>query len=320
MSDCIVRGILRGHELLVLAGVATLSAREARRRHGLASTSAQFLASGLMAGGMLSGLQKSDKTRINLQIECDGPGRGLFVDADASGRLRGYVRSKSVQFPGGPRFESHQITGTSGYVAVLRDVDGVFYRGSVGLEGAELSLDFENYFRASEQTETLVALEVLSEGSEELSWVGGVLVQRLPGADEEALDAVRERMTSEAVQAAVRAGARTPEQLIAALFGDAALETLEQRTLAYWCPCSRERVLRALQTLGPGELFDMIHRDEKAEVDCEFCGQHYEIGAEELQEILDMLDRAEAEAEAETAAAAMQPPGAPSPAKKQTLH
>ncbi len=316
MSDCIVRGILRGHELIILAGVATASAREARRRHGLAQSSAQFLASGLLAGGMLAGLQKSDKTRINLQIECDGPGRGLFVDADPAGRLRGYVRSKSVQFPLGARFESHQVTGNSGYVSVLRDIDGVFYRGSVGLEDAELSRDFESYFRASEQTETLVALEVLAESGEELAWVGGLLIQKLPGADEQALEAVRSRVTSEAILAAVRAGARHPRQLIAALFGEAALETADERPLAYWCPCSRERVLRALQTLGPGELFDMIHRDKKAEVDCECCGQHYEIAADELQEILDMLDRADAEAELQAA----EKPAARMPAKKQTLH
>lgn len=312
MSDRIVRGILRGQDLLVVIGTGTVAARKARELHGLASSSAQLLGETLLAGGMLAALQKSEGTRINLQVECDGPARGLLVDADPAGRVRGYVRAKAVRFDQGERFDARPLLGSRGYVSVLRDVSGTFYRGSVPLENGDLSRDLETYFAQSEQVETTLQLEVLSEGSEELGWVGGVMVQRMPAGDPSALEAARARLHGGAFLQALRTGARTPEAIIEALFGPDALETREERAIEYACPCSRERVLRALQTFGPGELFDMIHKDGKAEADCEFCGRHYEVSKEELQAILDMLDRADAEAE--EAARAVPPPGKP------TLH
>jgi molecular chaperone Hsp33 len=313
MSDRIVRGILGGQELLVVVGTGTIAARAARERHGLATSSAQLLGEALLAGAMLAALQKSEGTRVNLQVECDGPARGLLVDADPAGRVRGYVRAKAVRFgQGSGRFDARPLLGSSGYVSVLRDVGGTFYRGAVALERGELSRDLEAYFAQSEQVETALQLEVLGEDGDELGWVGGVMVQRMPAGDPAALEAVRARLHGGAFLAAVEAGARTPEALLEALFGPGALETSEERAVEYACPCSRERVLRALQTFGPGELFDMIHKDGKAEADCEFCGRHYEVSRDELQAILDLLDRADAEAEAAAQAAA--------PAGKPTLH
>lgn len=284
MADRIVRGILRGQDLLVIVATAMESGQEARRRHGLAESSAQLLAEALLAGGMLAALQKSDTTRINLQIECDGPARGVLVDADPQGRVRGYVKSKAIRFTPSPRFDPRALLGSSGYVSVLRDVNGTFYRGSVPVESGDLSLVLESYFAQSEQVETALQLEVLREGDEELSFVGGVLVQRMPGGDGAALEAIRARLRQGAfLEACQQNGARTPEAIIEALFGPDALEATEPRSLEYACPCSRERVLKAIQAFGPAELFEMIHRDGKAEADCDFCGQHYEISREELQ-------------------------------------
>ena len=297
MADRIVRGILRGQDLLVIVATAMESGQEARRRHGLADSSAQLLAEALLAGGMLAALQKADTTRINLQIECDGPARGVLVDADPQGRVRGYVKSKAIRFTPTPRLDSRALLGSSGYVSVLRDVNGTFYRGSVPVESGDLSLVLESYFSQSEQVETTLSLEVLREGDEELSFVGGVLVQRMPGGDGAALEAIRARLRQGAFLDACQKGARTPEAIVEALFGKDALEAAEARTLEYACPCSRERVLKAIQAFGPAELFEMIHRDGKAEADCDFCGQHYEISREELQAVLDLIDRADADAE-----------------------
>jgi len=297
MADGVVRGLLEGSELVIVAVCATRVCHEARTRHGLAQTSAQLLGEGLVAGAMLSALQKSARTRINLQIECDGPARGLLVDADTFGRLRGYVRSKAVQFPLAARFDARQALGTTGSVSVLRDVEGVFYRGTVGLEHRDLSRDLEGYFATSEQVETALQIEVLSEGDEALGWAGGVLVQLLPGGSTDALERARARIGSDAIAEAVRGGARSPEALVTALFGAAALTTREEREVAYWCPCTRERVLKALQTFGAAELFDMIHKDGQATADCDFCGQHYVIGKDELQGVLDLVDLADAQEE-----------------------
>jgi molecular chaperone Hsp33 len=296
MVDRIVRGILRTPNLLVVAAVGTGMAREARKRHGLAPSSAALLGEALTAASLIAALQKAEKTRINLQLECDGPARGLFVDADTQGRARGYVKAKAVRFAPAPRFDPEPLLGTTGYVSVLRDVDGVFYRGSVGLEYRDLSRDLEHYYLTSEQTETALQLEALADGDEELGWVGGVLVQRLPDGDEDALKMVRAQLRA-GVEQAVRAGATTPEALLKALFPHEPLEAEGAQDLTYFCQCTRERVLRALQTLPNADLFEMIHKDKGGEVDCDFCGQHYAITPAELQEVLDLVDRTDAEAE-----------------------
>ncbi len=294
MSDRIVRAIIKDADLTAVCCVATQAAREARRRHGLAPSSAALLGQGLAAGLVVSSLQKAEKTRINLQIECDGPARGLFVDADTSGHARGYIRNKTVHFPSTPRFSGAPLLGRTGYVSVLRDVDGVFYRGSVGIEYSDVSRDLEHYFATSEQVETAAQLDVLAEGDEELGWVGGVLVQKLPEGDHAALERFRSRLRGGVIEETVRAGTTSAYALCEALFGRDQVDILLDTEVSYFCPCTRERVMRALSTLTNVDLAEMITQDHKAVVDCEFCGQHYEITEAELQTVLDRIDARDA--------------------------
>lgn len=293
MADRIVRALHPRANLLLIACTATDAAREARRRHGLAPSSAAFLAQGMAAGALLGALQKAESTKVNLQVECDGPVRGLFVDADTAGRVRGYVRAKNVRFPGGPRFEAAPLLGGEGYVSVLRDRDGEFYRGSVGLDSRDLSLDLERYFRVSEQVDTAVQVEVLSSDEDELGWVGGVLVQKLPDGDAEELSRLRQALREGALERAGRAG-QGPFPVLEAIASPEPLELLARHELTYFCPCTRERVLRALTTLPNTELADMIARDKKAEVNCDFCGEYYLIDESELRSVLALVDAGDA--------------------------
>lgn len=297
MSDRIVRGLLAESNLMVVAVTATGVAHEARRRHGLAPSSAALLGSGLCAGTLIAALQKSDTTRVNLQVECDGPVRGLFVDCDTHGRSRGYVRAKMVRFPPEPRFREAPLLGTKGYLSVLRDIDGQFYRGSVELKERDLSLDLEHYFQTSEQVDTALQLDVLSTDDDELGWVGGILVQRLPDGDADALEELRKRLRAGIVEATVRSGRSSAHQLLEAVAG-AKVELLYDSEATYFCPCSKERVLRAISTLTNLDLVEMIQQDHKAEIDCDFCGAHYLISEPELQEVLDLIDARDAAAEA----------------------
>lgn len=290
--DRLVRALHDGWNLAFYAAHGTGLAREARKRHKLAPSSAAMLGQGLVAGTLLAALQKEETTRINLQLECNGPIRGIFVDSHPNGRVRGYARNKSVNFPVEDRFDAEPLLGTDGYVSVLRDRDGDFYRGSVGLEHHDLSLALEHYFATSEQTDTALRLETLAVDGDELGWVGGVLVQRLPGGDEEAFARIRERLHSGIVERMAREGA-SPLSLLEKV-ADVSLDLLADSPLEYWCPCTRERVLRALSTLSNVELADMISRDGKAEADCDFCGAHYVVSEDELREVLSWVDERDA--------------------------
>lgn len=286
--DRLVRALHDEWNLMFLACSGNVLAAEARRRHQLAPSSAALLGQGLVAGCLVAALQKEETTRINLQLECDGPVRGLLVDAHPNGRVRGYVRNKDVNFPLQDRFEAAPLLGRDGYLSVLRDRNGEFYRGSVDLDHRDLSLDLEHYFARSEQVDTAVRLEALAVDGDELGWVGGVLVQRLPDGDEDAFAKVREHLHSGAVERAAREGA-SPLAMLERV-ADSSLELLADSPLEYWCPCTKERVLRALSTLSNVELADMITRDGKAEANCDFCGAHYTVSEDELREVLSWVD------------------------------
>lgn len=295
MSDRIVRAIHTEHNLVLVACVATEAAREGRRRHGLARSSAALLGQTLTGGLLIAALQKSEQTRINIQVECDGPAGGVFVDATPAGQVRGFVRNRSVAFPPEPRFLAAPLLGATGYISVLRDVAGELYRGTVNIGEGDLSLNLETYFATSEQTATTLQLEALADGPEELGWVGGLLIQRLPGGDEAALDAVRARLRAGAIEHAVQGGARTAHALIDAVVGeDGAVDLLADQDATYFCACSRERVFRALMVLPNIDLVEMITQEGKASVDCDFCGAHYEVSEEELRRVLDAVDQRDA--------------------------
>jgi molecular chaperone Hsp33 len=298
MADRIVRVLSPAHDLVALCCVGTDLAREARRRHGLAPSSAALLGQGLVAGLLLGSLQKGEATRVNVQVEGDGPGGGFFVDADTTGRVRGYVRHKTVNFPGLDRFHTRPLLGSAGYVSVLRDVDGEFYRGSVALETGDLSRDLEGYFAVSEQVPTTLQLEALPRAGDELGWVGGLLVQALPDGDADALQAARARLHAGLLHESLAGAGLSPFALCEAVLGGDRVELLADLPAAYFCPCTRERVTRALSVLSPADLFEMIHEEGRADVNCDFCGAKYEITRDELQRVLDAVDRHDA---AETA-------------------
>jgi molecular chaperone Hsp33 len=239
---------------------------EAQRLHGLADGSAAILGEALNAAVLLAALQKGS-TRINLQLECDGPLRGLFVDASADGDVRGYVKEPQL-------FGTAAVLGRSGFLSVLRDMGkGEHYRSSVELSAMELGPDLERYFASSDQVPTKVAL----------TSTGGVLLQCLPGADPADLERLGQRL-GERLSAAVAAGSAALEAK--ALFGDEPFEVLASYPLSWKCTCSKERVMRALATMGAAELADMIEKDGKASAKCQFCGRAYEVSVEELRGLL----------------------------------
>jgi len=157
MRDEAVRVHLREPDLLVVGVVCTETARRAREIHHCMPTSAGLLAEGLAAAFGVAALL-AGQARVNLQVTCDGPARGLFVDADAQGRGRGYVKNPLVNFlaAGGP-FDASGALGGSGVLSVIRELKpGEFYRGSVSLEQFDLTHDLERYFREQFEGEELM--------------------------------------------------------------------------------------------------------------------------------------------------------------------
>jgi molecular chaperone Hsp33 len=283
MTDRLVRGLLPSRGLRVVFVRVGDTARMARMLHGLYPTSARLFAEALAAGALLGALQK-DRGRVNLQLECDGPLGGLFVDADPEGNVRGYVRHPGVNFPGDHRQGARAALGGSGFLSVLRDLGGgQHYRSSVELQAMDLAGDLRRWFASSEQVATALGLAVAPRGEEPLGDVAGLLVQRLPDGDDAAVEEARQRISAGALGEALAAGLGAQE-VIRAVAGDG-FDLLADLELAYRCGCSAERARVAVSALGPAGVADVIAKEHEAVITCEFCRTRYVVTEPELREI-----------------------------------
>jgi molecular chaperone Hsp33 len=283
MSDTLCRGLVPGRGLRAVYVRVGDTARMARMLHGLYPTSAHLFGEALAAAALLGALQK-DGARVNLQVECDGPVGGLFVDADGAGNVRGYVRHPRVNFPGDAARGAHAALGGSGFLSVLRDMGGgQHYRSAVELEALTLAGDLRRWFAASEQVATALDLAVVPRGAEPLGEVAGLLVQRLPDGDDAAVEAVRARLAAGALRDAAGRGAAAQET-IAAVCGDG-FELLAVAEVAYRCGCSAERARVAVSALGRDGIAEVLANEREAVVTCEFCRARYVVPEGELREI-----------------------------------
>ncbi len=287
MADGVVRALLAQENLKAVAVVATVAAQEGRLLHQLKPVSAALLAQALCGGALMAALQKDD-SRVNLQLECDGPLRGLFVDATASGQVRGYVKNIWLEVMGEPGpFQWRPALGNSGYLSVLKDIgDGEYYRSSIQLSAMELSHDLNAYFVSSEQVATRLAVALSPRGNEPLGRVGGVLLQALPGGDIDSLKRRGETLAATLQKTLESAEPLTAAGLLRAAVDGHELEVLASYPLEWSCNCSKERVLNALASLGKDEIRKMIEEQGNAVVSCQFCSSKHEATREDLEKLL----------------------------------
>jgi len=286
MSDELFSALLPGPGLRVVAALSTEVSREARRLHQAETGSAALLSEGLTAVALLGALQK-EKTRVSLQLECDGPIRGLLADAEG-GWVRGYVKRPLLAVLGAEgAFHWRPLLGNSGYLSVIRDLgEGEVYRSSVELQAFELGRDLERYFLVSDQVESVVRIRTVPVGPEVLGAVGGLLLQKLPGGDAGALAGAGRRLGAELLDRALLEANGSGPALLRALFPGAEVDVLAKRPLEFRCGCSRERVHRALLALGRAELEDLLATEGQAEATCEFCTTRYVIPGAELRTLI----------------------------------
>lgn len=296
MSDELVSALLKDADLRVVLVTTGALSRHAQQLQQLESAAAALLAQGLTAAALLAALQK-EQGRINLQLECDGPLRGMFADGGPEGAVRGYVKNPHVRFAGAEgRYRWRPVLGNAGYLSVLRDLGGgEYYRSSVELAAFDFPRDLERFFAASEQTETVLAIEEAAaevDGRPEaLGQVAGVLLQPLPDGDRELFQALARELPERFARAVREAPHEGAAALLRRLFeGREDLEVMSRYPLAFRCGCSRERVHRALLSMGRAELEDVLAKDGKAEVTCEFCTTQYVVTEDELRGLLAQTD------------------------------
>ena len=288
-GDYLVRAVAADGQVRAFACRTTTLCEEGRRRHDTWPTASAALGRVLTGAAILGALLKREE-RVTLQVLGDGPLGSAVAEADAQGRVRGYVRNPHIDLPptAEGKFDVAGAVGRNGSLYVLRDL-GLKepYRGSVPLVSGEIAEDLTYYFARSEQTPSAVALGVLVERDQSVRAAGGYLVQLLPGADPRLAGELERAVTRTGqVSSLVDAGCG-PEEILSALLSSLGWKELGRLPLMYQCRCQRERLGRVLTALGPQELEELSQKPEGAELVCRFCGERYLFSPGELVELAD---------------------------------
>lgn len=283
MADYLVRIITGSENIRALACITTGLVDEACRRHGTYPTASAALGRALTAGTLMGALLKTSQ-RVALRFEGNGPLKKILVEAESNGEVRGRVGNPEVSLvtPEG-KLDVANALGKAGFLTVTKDL-GLKepYSGMVQLLSSEIAEDLAYYLTDSEQTPSAVGLGVFVEPDNRVSAAGGFLIQCLPPADEEVIDRLMERLEQmPPLTRLLREGA-TPESLLENLFRGIPYRTLEKRALAFRCSCSREKIERAIISLGSAEISDMLDGKDNTVVTCEFCRESYSLTREDL--------------------------------------
>ena len=288
--DEIVRVIAKDAPIKAMAITGTALVERARQIHDAWPVATAALGRLLMAASMLGGMLKEEKGSVTLRVRGGGPLGTLTAVSDSEGNVRGYVQNPAVDVPrkAHAKLDVGAAVGSDGELTVIKDMGMKEpYVGSVQLVGGEIAEDIAAYYVESEQIPTACALGVLIAPDQSVQVAGGYLIQLMPGADEAVISAVERGIAQVgAVTAALDRGDDALE-LLRQVLSDFELEILETAPVEYRCYCSRERVSRALISMGRDELEKLIAEQHGAELTCQFCDRVYQFTEEELQSLLD---------------------------------
>lgn len=287
MTDYIVRATAADGQIRAFAAYTKDVVEEARRRHNTSPTATVALGQLLTAGTMMGAMMKNDTDILTLQIRCDGPLGGLTVTADNQGNVKGYAVHPDVDVP----VKNGQINVADaldlGVLNVIKDM-GLKepYVGQTILETSEIAKDLTYYYMNSEQVPSSVGLGVLMNKDNTVKCAGGFIIQLMPFAEDATIDKLEENLKNVTSVTDLLDHGCTPEGLLEALLGNLGIEVLDTLPTQFHCNCSKERVEKAVASVGREDLQAMIDDGEDIEVKCDFCNSTYKYTVDELKEIL----------------------------------
>ena len=265
----------------------------ARQIHTLLPMATAALGRALMGTSMLGDMLKTEKGSVTMQIKGGGPLGTILAVSDYEGNVRGYVQNPHVDII--EKYEGKLDVGAAvggehvenGTLTIIKDIGMKEpYVGAIGLWSGEIADDLAMYFVESEQIPTVCALGVLLAKDQSVTSAGGYIIQLLPGATEEIIEKIERGVQRVGAVSAAFENGMDAEAVLKAVLSEFEVEVLEKRPIEYRCYCDRERVTRALISMGRGEMEALIEEQGEAELTCQFCDAVYHYSKEELEAIL----------------------------------
>ena len=276
-QDYIVRATAASQQLRIFATASRNLVEQARKIHNTSPVATAALGRLLTAGCMMGSMMKGERDVLTLQIQCGGPIGGLTVTADAKANVKGYVKQPVVILPPNDKGKL-DVSGAlgPGFLNVIRDIGMKEpYNGQTHLVSGEIAEDLTYYYATSEQIPSSVGLGVLLDKENHVKQAGGFIIQVMPYAEESVISSVERSLEHIHSVTDLMEQGMTPEDIIQFVTGDLEVRILERIPTQYACNCSRERVSKAVASIGEKELRKMIEDGETIEINCDFCGSHY---------------------------------------------
>lgn len=293
MSDYIIRGTAAENQVRFFAANTRDTVEAARVAHNTSPVATAALGRLLTAGAMMGTMSKNEKDLVTLQIKCNGPIEGLTVTADANANVKGFVNNPSVMLP--PNSKGKLDVGGAVELGVLNVIKDIGmkepYVGQTHLVSGEIAEDLTYYFATSEQIPTSVALGVLMNKDNTVRQAGGFIIQLMPFADEALIASLEKKIGDFASITALLDQGKKPEDIIEDLLGEFGVSIMDKVPASFHCDCSREKVAKAVISVGRKEIQEMIDDKEPIEVNCHFCNSHYKFDIDELKELLKQAKR-----------------------------
>lgn len=288
MSDTLLRAIARDAGIQISAAVTTGLVEHARQIHDTSPVATAALGRTLTATAIMGSQLKTDDGSVTVQVKGNGPLGTIVCVGDADGWVRGYLQNPGCELP--LREDGKLAVGAGvgrGYLMVIKDIglkDPI--TGTVALVNGEIAEDLTRYFAESEQIPSACALGVLVDTDCTVKCAGGWLVQLMPGVKDADIDRLEANLAKLEPMTTMLDKGMTLEEIVQAVLDGFAVDFLQTDEIGYRCACSREKVERALISMGKTELSKMADEQENSEVTCQFCDKIYTFSREELRELL----------------------------------
>ena len=291
--DQLVRAITSDGMVQAVAVSTRDLTERARQIHTTLPVATAALGRALAAASMMGNALKDQNGSVTLQIKGNGPLGTVLAVSDHLGNVRGYVQQPHVDLPlrSDGKLDVGGAVGHTGTLTVIKDL-GLKepYVGSVELLGGEIAEDLASYFVESEQIPTACALGVLVDRDQSVKAAGGYIIQLLPGATEDIISRVEGGVLAAGPVTALLAENDDPKALLERVLSDFTVETLETSPIEYRCYCSRDRVERALISLGKDELRSLLEEQGGCELTCQFCDRIHRFSRKELENLLQKIE------------------------------
>ena len=290
MSDVLVRGNSMDGAIRVFCTVTTELVNEAHKIHDTNPVATAALGR-LLSGAVLMGAAglKSETDTLTLQINGDGPLGRLVAVTDSELRVRGYVHNPYVDLPLNAKGKIDVGGGVGrGDLSVIRDL-GLKepYIGRIPLVSGEIAEDLTYYYAKSEQIPTAIALGVLVDTDNSVKAAGGFMIQLMPEATDDMAEKLENIIAGlPSVTEMIDSGMNAQDMAFRVTSGFSMLMENKTVTPKYECKCSRERMKRALISIGKDEISSIIEEQGEAEMCCQFCNKKYTFDKAELEEML----------------------------------